>query len=100
MSEQSIEQLQQRYEKLHTKKIQTEANLENARKQLEQLKREALEKYGTDDLEELRVKLEAMTTENEKKRRDYQVQLDGIEKDLANVERNFHGPGALSDEES
>ena len=52
-ADQSIEVLQERYGKLNTRKIQAETNLENAHRQLETLKEEAREKYGTDDVETL-----------------------------------------------
>ena len=51
--EQSIEELQRRYQLLHTKKIQTETQRDGAKSRLDDLKRQAREKYGTDDLDEL-----------------------------------------------
>jgi chromosome segregation ATPase len=87
--EQSIEHLQERFQKLNTKKIQAETNLENAKKQLQSLQQEALEKYQTADVAELRKKLDAMKRENEEKRRAYQADLDRIESDLAAVEQKF-----------
>src|SRR5262245_1560510 len=89
---QSIEELQKRYQKLNTRKIQAETNLENARMQLERLRKEAREKYGTDDVDELRNKLNQMTAENEEKRSKYQVELDGIERELEAVEQKFATP--------
>jgi len=86
---QTIEVLQSRYNKLNTQKIEAGANLKNAQKELERLKQEAREKYGTDDLTELRNKLEAMKEENERKRASYQADLDRIEKDLDSVEQKF-----------
>ncbi len=85
-SRQSIETLHQRYQALHTRKIQSETNLENARKELERLQREAREKYGTDDVDELRRKLEQMKADNEEKRRNYQADLDRIESQLSDIE--------------
>lgn len=87
--EQSIEELQQRYSKLNTKKIQAETNLENARRQLADLQRQAREKYGTDDLAELKQKLADMQAENEAKRAAYQQDLQRIENELADVEQKF-----------
>jgi chromosome segregation ATPase len=87
--EATIEQLQERYHALHKKKIQAETNLENARKQLETLQREAREKYGTADIAELRTKLDAMKAENDSKRRSYRADLDRIEGELAAVEQKF-----------
>ena len=89
MADQTIEELQERYRELHTKKIQADTNLENAKDKLEELKAEALEKFGTNDIEKLREKLRAMKAENEEKRKNYQSDLDRIEADLANAEKNF-----------
>ena len=89
LREQTIEQLQERYGKLHTKKIQAETNLENAKKNLDALREEARQKFGTDDLDELRKKLNDMKAENEQKRRKYQDELDEIETNLANVEKSL-----------
>jgi chromosome segregation ATPase len=86
---QTIEQLQERYRDLHTKKIQADTNLDNAKAKLDELKQEALEKFGTDNVDELREKLRAMKAENEEKRKKYQAELDDIEANLANVERKF-----------
>jgi chromosome segregation ATPase len=88
-TKQTIEQLQARYQDLNKKKIQAETNLANALKQLEELKKEALEKYGTADVDELRKKLEMLTRENEEKRSKYQSDLDGIETEVAAVEKKF-----------
>lgn len=86
---QSIEALTDRYNKLHTRKIEAETNLKTARKQLDRLKKEALEKYGTDDLDALKKKLEEMEAENEKKRVQYQQSLDQIESRLKQVEEKY-----------
>src|SRR6187402_1642112 len=89
--EQTIEQLQERYQSLNKKKIQAETNLDHAQKQLTVLQNEAREKYGTDDVSELRKKLAQMTAENEAKRRQYQVDLDRIETELKAVDEKFAG---------
>ncbi len=86
---QSIESLTDRYNKLHTRKIEAETNLKTARRQLDRLKKEALEKYGTDDLDALKKKLEEMEAENEKKRTQYQQSLDQIESRLKQVEEKY-----------
>jgi chromosome segregation ATPase len=88
-AKQSIEELQRRYRELDRRKTQAETNLENANRRLNELKAEAREKYGTDDVAALRQKLKAMTDENEEKRNRYQAELDRIEKDLDAVEKNF-----------
>lgn len=89
---QNIEQLTQRYNRLHTRKIEAETNLKSAHKQLDALKAEAREQYGTDDLDALRRKLAEMEAENEKKRAGYQASLDRIEADLMAVEEKYRQP--------
>lgn len=88
-TEQSIEELQQRYQDLHTKKIQAETQRDTAQKSLEELKCQARAKYGTDDLAQLQTKLTEMIAENARKRSTYQAELDKIEQGLAEVERKF-----------
>ena len=63
--------------------------MDHARQQLDRLKQEAREKYGTDDVVELGKKLDAMRNENELKRSKYQADLDRIERDLAAAEEKF-----------
>jgi hypothetical protein len=86
---QTIEDLQKRYGDLYKKKIEAETELKTARTRLYDLKTEAREKFGTDDLGELERKLEQMRTENEEKRAQYQADLDRIERDLEAVEQKF-----------
>lgn len=85
----SIEALRERYDKLNTQKIQTEANLKTSEDALALLRKEAREAWGTDDLDELQKKLEEMTQENERRRVEYQQHLEKIAADLVEVERNF-----------
>jgi SMC interacting uncharacterized protein involved in chromosome segregation len=93
---QTIEELQERYQRLNTKKIESATLLQQAQKQLDNLKREAREKYGTDDLAALEAKLVEMKAENEAKRAAYQAELERIEADLAQVEQNFAATEATS----
>jgi hypothetical protein len=81
-----IEELRERYDSLKTQKITAEANLKTSKDNLEKLKKEAKEKYGTDDLTSLRAKLEEMKTENKRRLAEYQEHLTGIERQLAEVE--------------
>lgn len=87
--QQSIEVLQQRFAELNTQKIKAQTNLEHAKSRLADLQKQARDKYGTDDIHELRQKLETMTAENEAARSQYQQALDQIEADLAAVEDKF-----------
>ena len=87
--EQSIEQLQQRYQDLNKKKIQAETQRDNAKTRLDELKTQARDKYGTDDVAQLQKKLDDIVAENARKRSKYQQDLDKIESDLAAVETKF-----------
>lgn len=99
--EKTIEQLQKRYQDLNTQKIQAARDLDHANMQLDALRKEAREKYGTDDLAELQDKLKAMKADNEAKRLKYQTDLEAIETALAAVERQFTGgDGAEAEEQA
>ena len=86
---QSIEQLQQRYQDLNRKKIQAETQRDSATKRLDELKAQAQEKYGTDDVAKLQEKLAEINNENARKKAKYQEDLDKIEKGLTEVEAKF-----------
>lgn len=86
---QTIETLKKRHDELSKERTRAETNLENARGRLEDLKKEASEKYGTDDLAQLNSQLAAMKEENERKRSHYQRDLDAIEAALAQIEREY-----------
>jgi chromosome segregation ATPase len=89
--QQDIEQLRKRHTELDRKKAAAEANLKTANEQLDQLKKQAREQFGTDDLEQLRAKLDEMKKENERKRAEYQKHLDEIEAGLNEVDKEFGG---------
>ena len=76
---------------MERQKAAAEANLTTATQQLDARKAEAREKYGTDDLEQLRKLLEKMKQENEQKRAAYQQHLEQIDASLAEVEKEFAG---------
>jgi chromosome segregation ATPase len=84
---QDIEQLRRRHTELDRRRAAAEANLKTANEQLEALRKQARQQYGTDNLEELRARLDAMKKENERKRQEYQAHLEQIEASLAEVER-------------
>jgi hypothetical protein len=87
--QQTIEDLKKRYSVLHEKKITAQADLNNAKKDLANLKKSAREQFGTDDLDELRAKLKQMKEDNERKRSEYQAHLEKIEAELTEVDRKF-----------
>lgn len=84
-----IEELKKRYRELDAKRIAAKANLETAEKRLAELKQEAREKWQTDDLDELKLKLEKMKEDNEAKRDAYQQHVEHIQSRLAQVEAQF-----------
>jgi len=84
----SIEDLTDEYNRLNERRIQAQTQLDEATKQLESLQEEALEEFGTSDVDELQVKLEQMEAENEKRRSEYQTLLEGIAADLTKVEQD------------
>jgi hypothetical protein len=91
-NQQTIEELSKRYQDLNTRKIQAEKNLKTAQKQLEELRKRAKKDHGTDDLDELKKKLNTLKAGNEAKRAAYQQSLDKIETDLAAVEAKHGSP--------
>ncbi len=86
---QGIERLQKRYNDLQHAKTRAETNRDNVHKRLDELKSEAREKFGTDDLNQLQSQLETLKLENEKKRADYEKELDKVEQKLAEIEEKF-----------
>ena len=86
---QTIEQLQKRHADLNKRKIQAETQRDSAKKQLDDLKADAVRKYGTDDIAKLKEQLNGITIANEQKRAQYQAQLDSIDVKLKVVERMF-----------
>ena len=92
---QDIETLRKRHTDLDRKRAAAEANLRTANDQLDTLRREAREQYQTDDLDELRKKLQAMKDENDRKRTEYQQHLDQIETNLKQIEQQHTAARAL-----
>ena len=88
---QSIEQLQARYNEFNKQKIVVETDRKHALEKLADLKATALEKYGSDELEQLQQTLEKMKSDNETKRARYQKDLDAIESKLEEVEEQYEG---------
>jgi hypothetical protein len=82
-----MQHLSERYKELDRKKTIAETNLENSTRELEDLKRQARETYGTDDLENLKAMLQQMKDDNERKRAEYQQHILQIEDSLAEVQR-------------
>jgi autotransporter translocation and assembly factor TamB len=85
----SIEQLQSKYEELHRKKIEAETRHKVTLAELETLRTQARTTWGTDDVEELKMKLVQMQRENEARRAKYQSDLESIETKLEEIDQKF-----------
>ena len=88
-SNQTMDQLKKRFEELSLMKVKYETQRDSAASELADLKQQALELYGSDDVKQLEKMLSEMKTENEKKRSEYQASLDKIDANLQNVQESF-----------
>ena len=88
-SNQTMDQLKKRFEELSLMKVKYETQRDSAAAELADLKEQALELYGSDDVKQLEKKLSEMKAENEKKRSEYQASLDKIDESLQNVQESF-----------
>ena len=84
-----IESLRRRHRDLDRLKAGEEANLANARKNLDELQSQARRDYGTDDLEALRKQLAELEAENTRKRAAYDAHLREIQLKLDEVKARF-----------
>ncbi len=84
--ERELAQLKQEFEKLNTRKLQTEINLKNLEENLEDLRKEARESYGTDDPDELEKLLQEKREENARLVAEYRAHIQGIQESLGRVE--------------
>jgi predicted nucleic acid-binding Zn-ribbon protein len=89
VSQLSIEQLQQKYDELNRRKIQAETRHRDASDQLQTLRSQALATWGTDELDELKLKLVKMQEENESRRAKYQADLQSIEAKLQAIDQKY-----------
>ena len=85
----SIEQLQSKYDELNRRKIEAETRHRDASDQLQKLRSQALATWGTDDLDELKLKLVKLQEENEARRAKYQSDLQSIESKLQEVDEKY-----------
>jgi hypothetical protein len=85
----TIEQLRERYDRLNHRKTEAQTLLKSAEGELDRLKAEAKEKFGTDDLDTLKRKLRELEAENLRRREAYQKQLDAIDAALKEVDRKY-----------
>ena len=85
----TIEQLQSKYEELNRRKIEAETRFRDASDQLQTLRTQSLATWGTDNLDELKLKLVKLQEENEARRAKYQSDLLGIEARLQEVDDKY-----------
>jgi len=85
----TIEQLQTKYDELNRRKIEAETRYRDALDQLQKLKAQSLATWGTDDLDELKLKLVKLQEENETRRAKYQSDLQAIEAKLQEVDEKY-----------
>lgn len=88
-SNQSMEQLKKRFEELSLMKVKYETQRDTAANELADLKQQASELYGSDDVQQLEKMLTEMKAENEKQRSEYQASLDQIDANLKSVQESF-----------
>ena len=85
----SIEQLQIKFDELNRRKIEAETRHRDASDQLQKLRSQSLATWGTDDLDELKLKLVKLQEENEARRAKYQLDLQSIEAKLNEVDEKY-----------
>ena len=83
---QAIEELKSRFDDLNTQKVRLQTQKERAEEDLAELKQQAHEQFGTDNLKKLEAKLAEMKKQNEKQKSEYQKQLDAIDKKLLQID--------------
>lgn len=84
---QSIEQLKKRFEQLNETRIKIETQRNAAQEQLAQLREDAIARFGTDDVEKLKLQLAEIKTENERQRAAYEQSLNAIDERLAKIDQ-------------
>ena len=89
--EQELNGLRQQYEQLRDRKVRTEQDVANLSSQLEALKAQAKEEYGTNDPEELQALLEKKREQNEQVVAQYREHIQKIQADLVGVENSVEG---------
>jgi len=89
--ERELDGLRQQYEQLRERKVRTEQDVANLSAQLEALKQQAKEQYGTSDLGELQQLLEEKRQQNEEVVASYREHIQQIQADLTAVENGVEG---------
>ncbi len=94
--ETSIAELRTRYDQLNEQKIKIQTQCETVKERLDELKRSALEQFGTDDVQQLKKQLDKLNKENESKRVKYEKDLNAITDALNQIDENLENDEDLS----
>lgn len=94
--EAELNRLRKDYEQLRDLKVGTERDIDNLTAQLDNLKAQAREEYGTDDPQKLAALLEEKREENQRLVEEYRNHLQAIRKGLDEAS----GTGGSADGES
>lgn len=84
-----LEKLKARQAALDNQRTRLETQLESANKEYLRLSKEAIERFGTDDLPSLREKQLAMQEANSKAVNDFEVALDEFESALKLIQEKL-----------
>lgn len=95
--EAELNQLRKDYERLRDLKVGTERDIDNLSDQLDDLKTQAREAYGTDDPDELTRMLEEKREENRRLVEEYRNHLQDIRKGLDQAAGNGASAGQGAD---
>lgn len=95
---QSMEILTQRYRELDHEKTRVQTLIDSAEAALNQLLAEAETLFGSRDVDFLEQKLRQLEQENIQMREKYQADLDALESSLNEIDRQFSGRNAATDD--
>lgn len=84
--EQELATLKKQYDQLKERKVRTEQNLENIKKQLADLEEQAMQEFGSSDPADLEQILERKRQENAELVRRYKEHIQSVSNDLAKLE--------------
>jgi len=85
-TQREFEQLRGRHERLRDQRIQAETRLEGLEEDRRRLEAEAVERWGTADVEALEKRLAEMQAANRRRLDDFRRALDAVESELEAIE--------------
>jgi hypothetical protein len=81
-----LKNLRDRYERLREEKIRADERLNQHREGLQDLQRQARERFGTYDLAILQARLNELEQENQRKLDEYRAALNAVDEQLNRIE--------------